>query len=204
VWLGGFLLLAGLCAAAFLGLGEWLRNEDPLERADAIVVLGGDYSRAFHGADLFLQGYAPLVCVICPRVPSRERLLEDLGIPHPREAEIYRDILLKKGVPGAVVALLGESLVSTVDEAEAAARRFPAGSRILVVTSPYHVRRAKMVFRDHLEGRDVRVVGSAYEPYPSRWWTDKEAAGNVLLELHKILFYAGGGRFRSGPGNGDP
>jgi hypothetical protein len=42
----------------------------------------------------------------------------------------------------------------------------------------------------------VHVVASAYEAFPARWWTEQEAARNVLLESAKIVYYKLGGRFR--------
>jgi hypothetical protein len=41
----------------------------------------------------------------------------------------------------------------------------------------------------------VRIVPTPYDPFPARWWTDQDAARNVLLELAKIAFYRLGGRF---------
>lgn len=66
--------------------------------------------------------------------------------------------------------------------------------KLLVVTSPYHVRRAAMIFRQAYGGAHV-VVGTPYEPFPREWWRSQDAARNVLLELAKITFYLVGGRF---------
>ena len=84
----------------------------------------------------------------------------------------------------------GKDLLSTVAEAREAARVLgPRAGTLLVVTSPYHVHRARKVFSDHLPAARIRVVASGEEPLPERWWTDREAAGQVLPELAKLLFY---------------
>src|ERR1700683_4565506 len=65
--------LAGLCAWAFLHLGEWLVVEDPLVPAHAIVVLsGGMPSRAIEAALIYQQDVAPQVWVSQPVSPAVE------------------------------------------------------------------------------------------------------------------------------------
>jgi uncharacterized SAM-binding protein YcdF (DUF218 family) len=190
-------LLAGITAMCVIGAGDWLHNDDELAKANAIVLLGGNPSRAYHAADLYLRGLAPLVCLSAPRRTNAEKLLDQSGIFMPREEEISRQVLVLKGVPEKNIVLLGKEMVSTIDEAEEAMRLVkPDPCRLIVVTSPYHVRRTKMIFTDRMKGCDIRVVGSSYEPYPSKWWQDKELAGNVVLEMHRIVFYQLGGRYR--------
>ena len=67
------LVLCGVLLAMVLASGvgfyfaaTWLLQSDPVERADAIIVLAGDMRRSLHAADLFRQGYAPQVLVSRP------------------------------------------------------------------------------------------------------------------------------------------
>lgn len=133
--------------------------------------------------------------------PARDhslRALDELGIQLPRAENISRDILLKKGVRMENIHFLGESCLSTVDEAEAVRDTFIGDDcTILIVTSPYHVRRAGMIFRNEVPRCNSRILATPYEPYPRRWWTDQDSARNTLLELAKIVFYNFGGRFES-------
>jgi len=197
IWILGVLaLLACIAAIAVFFLGSWLHNDDSLVKADAIIVLGGNPSRAYHAADLYLQGYAPYIFLSVPSRTNTETLLDNSDIFMPREEEINKQVLLKKGVPAVRIKTLAQTVVSTADEAEEVIKITKSDScRIIVVTSPHHVRRAKMIFHDNVKGCDIRVVGSSYEPYPSKWWQDKELAGNIILEIHKIVFYELGGRF---------
>ena len=198
IWILGILaLLTCTVVITVFFIGSWLHNDDSLVKADAIIVLGGNSSRAYHAADLYLQGYAPYIFLSVPIRTNTEMLLDHSDIFMPREEEINKQVLLKKGVPAIRIKTLAQTVVSTADEAEEVMKITKSDNcRMIVVTSPYHVRRAKMIFHDHVNGCDIRVVGSSYEPYPSKWWQDKELARNIILEIHKILFYELGGGFR--------
>ncbi|MEK7438199.1 MAG: YdcF family protein [Pseudomonadota bacterium] len=198
---GLFLLLAFLIAATGTAVGlvyvaDWLSVADQPRKADAIVVLGGGYARPFQAADLYRQGLARKIYISAPVREDQLRLLDEAGIPFPLEEDVMRQVLVKKGVPASAIERLGKDLISTADEARAArsvfAKRAP---RLLVVTSPYHLRRARMIFSDALPAADIRMIASSYDPFPSSWWKDQSAARNVLLELAKIIFYQLGGRY---------
>jgi len=188
--------LAAGAAAGLIYAGEWLSAADRPLKADAIVVLGGDFSRPFQAADLYHRGLAPRIYVSVPARNNDYRLLDESGIPYPRDEEIVRQVLVKKGVPASAIEFLGENLISTAAEAQAAravfAKRAP---RLLVVTSPYHLRRARMIFSDALPLASIRMIATSYDTFPSSWWKDQDAARNVLLELAKITFYQLGGRY---------
>jgi uncharacterized SAM-binding protein YcdF (DUF218 family) len=198
---GLFLLVVFFAAAtgSAVGLGyvaEWLSVGDQARKADAILVLGGGYSRPFEAADLYRRGYASKVYVSVPAREDQYRLLDQAGIAFPREEDVVRYVLLKKGVPADAIEYLGKDSVSTAAEAQAARALFAKGTPILlIVTSPYHLRRARMTFADALPGADIRVIATSYDPFPLAWWKDQSAARNVLLELAKIIFYQLGGRF---------
>ncbi|MBI4349500.1 MAG: YdcF family protein [Elusimicrobia bacterium] len=199
-WAGyalAFVSIAGALAYAGLrALGWWVDFSDEPFKADALVVLAGGYSRPFHGADLFKQGLAPEVWLCRPKAPPAEDLIRKAGLPFPREEDVNRDILLKAGVPAAKVRFYGREVMSTADEALSFASEFDArGKKVLIVTSRFHARRAKMIFRRHLEGAEVRVTATGYEPMPARWWRDKFMAQFVVLEALKTLYYLLGGRF---------
>lgn len=198
---GLFLLIACLSATAGGAIGlfyaaDWLSVADQPQKADAILVLGGGVSRPFQAADLYRQGYARKIYVSAPAREAQHLLLDQAGIAFPREEEIMREVLLKKGIPASAIEYLGKDLISTADEAQAARELFPARApRLLVVSSAYHLRRARMIFSDALPAADIRMIATSYDPFPQTWWKDQSAARNVLLELAKITFYQLGGRY---------
>jgi uncharacterized SAM-binding protein YcdF (DUF218 family) len=198
---GLFLLIVSLVGIAGAGIGlgyagEWLSTGDQPQKADAILVLGGSYTRPFQAADLYRQGFASNVYVSVPAREDQHRLLDEAGIAFPREELVVREVLLKNGVRAEDIEYFGKDSISTAAEARAARAMFGKGApRLLVVTSPYHLRRAKITFSDALPAADIRVIATSYDPLPLAWWKDQNAARNVLLELAKITFYKIGGRF---------
>lgn len=200
------LALAVLVAAAgafAYQAARWLKQDDPPAKADAIIVLAGRFERTLHAADLYRAGQAPLVLLSEAVQDASIRQLESLGIKLPSVYEIHTRILAAKGVPEAAVQKLGAKALSTADEAQAIAARFgKSGQRVLVVTSPSHVRRARMIVADALQGREVglAVCATPYESFPDQWWRSQDAARDVLLEWSKILFYVLGGRFSAAEG----
>lgn len=197
------LFLLGILLLLVLGLGiaanflaGWLSEGDKPGKADAILVLAGDYSRPFQAADLYRQGLAPKIYISVPIREKQLRLLDETGVSVPRQEEIFRQVLLKKGVPANAIELFGKDSISTAAEAQAARTLFAKGTpRLLIVTSPYHLRRTRMIFTDALPNAEIRAIATSYERLPQYWWNDQDAARNVLLELPKILFYRLGGRF---------
>jgi len=196
------LIVAAVLVAIGLLLtaGHWLQTADSPVRADALVVLGGNFSRPAYAAELFQLGMAQKVYVSRVYRKKSERVLDQNLINYPREEEVYKAVLRKKGVPASAIEYYGNELLSTSQEAETlAAQLGPGPGTLLAVTSPYHVRRARMVFKDAFPGWDVRVVATPLESFPAAWWTDQESARQVFMELPKIVFYLLGGKFRSNP-----
>lgn len=189
-------LAAGAAALGAHRLSAWLSASDAVEPADAILVLGAEPTRAIGGANLYRRGIAKTVFLSVPFREPRYVAIEREGIAMPWFEEAGRTLMARRGVPDAAIRLLGKDLVSTVAEAREAARVLaPTAATLVVVTSPYHVRRARRIFRDHLPQTRIIVVASDAETLPADWWNDQEAARNVLLELAKFAWYETGGRF---------
>ncbi|HSW65148.1 MAG TPA: YdcF family protein [Dissulfurispiraceae bacterium] len=196
LWASAGFLIAG--AVALYKASGLLQLHDPPKRADAIVVPGGNPVRAFHAARLFRDGHAPIVYVDKPALSSGDIRIRTAGIEWPREEELTTQILLKEGVPHSVIRFYGPTR-STAEEAEVLARMLTAKPcSLLVVTSPSHTRRARMIFRDALPHCVITVVGTPDEELPAAWWLSQDAARQVLLETVKIFFYKLGGRYRTG------
>lgn len=185
-----------MTAGALASLTWWVDFSDEPAPADVIVVLAGGYARPFYAADLYRDLMAPKLWLSHPAPYSADDKVRALGIRLPEEQDINREILLKRGVPAVDIHFFGKGALSTADEARRFAAAYPAkGKRILIVTSRYHARRAKMIFRPHLKGAQVRVLASPYDDSLDRWWANKFMAQNVLMEGFKTLFYLLGGRF---------
>lgn len=90
-------------------LWDYHKLNQPIKKADVIIVLGSHDTRAAdRGAELYLQGYAPLV--VCTGKSGRitTGLIEGWD-PERSEAEIFSEIVVKKGVPTKKVLLEKEA-----------------------------------------------------------------------------------------------
>lgn len=201
----GVLTLLGLLLGG-TGLyfaGQWMQVHDEPRKADYILPLAGDDHRMLYAADLYKQGYAPRILISRPAAGPRTRMddIED-SLGHPRFATVEERahaIYNVLDVPAEALAPFGKGHLSTVEEAEALREFLGPGPRtILVVTSPYHARRAKLVLEQTLpEDVTVLMTVTPYEHFNERWWTDYYTAPKVILESAKILHYLLGGVFRS-------
>ena len=184
-----------IALAAFPQLGPWLVVEDPLDKADAIVVLGGTmYERPLEAVDLYNAGYAPKIFLIREIPDWGERLLLDRHIPIVRAVDIQIETLVKLGIPRDAIDVI-EPSDNTAEEARhvrdmVAARKM---SRVIIVTSMQHTRRARLVMRRRLTpvGAHVIMRGSKYDravltPW---WWRDRATFRFTLFETQRLLGY---------------
>jgi uncharacterized SAM-binding protein YcdF (DUF218 family) len=93
--------------------------------------------------------------------------------------------------------MYGRDVNSTAAEGEALRREFPsAGKKILIVTTRFHARRARLTFGLLLPGAEVRVVAAPFNDANTDWWTNKEYAENAVMETVKTLYFILGGRMK--------
>ena len=155
------LLAVGFGVYGFLHLGSFLSQEDPLQPADAILVLSGTaMSRPLEGADLYLEGYAPRIVLSRDQPPVGMPALAERGILFVGNAARTHGVFLQLGIPDEAIIIPERIHANTAAEAvtlrEMAARE--RWSRIIVVSSTYHLRRAGFAFRRELRGTDVQVL----------------------------------------------
>jgi uncharacterized SAM-binding protein YcdF (DUF218 family) len=183
VLLALFLLVGG--AIFVRGAGRWLVREDPLSRADMIVVLSGGLPyRAMAGATLFHGGYAPEIWVTRPDSPGPDLLAR--GIHYVGEEEYNRDILLAQAVPESAVHIFSGTIVDTEQEVEDIARVMHSTGKtsVIIVTSPQHSRRVKALWK-HIVGDNLKLtVRAAWEdPFDAdHWWRNTRDALSVVRE----------------------
>ena len=209
----GALVVFGTLAAvvSLYYAGQWLQRSDVPAPAEAIVALAGDNLRLLTAARLFHEGYAPVILVSLPREDPPSPLQsykQAMGYP---EFDSTRDfdlaLLQVAGVPPEAVRFFGGQQISTVEEAEALRDELAARpmDTLLVVTSPYHVARARTILTDTLP-RDTTLlmVPADGDRFRERWWADQYSAQMVVLETAKLVHYWLGGVFRSTDEGQDP
>lgn len=179
------LILAGIAVFAWrpllTGAGRFLIVEDPIEKSDVLIVLSGgrEDERVRQAAELYRQGYAPWVLL------SGGEKVQGRSVP-----EIQRDQALKNGIPDSV--LLYEKLsTSTAEQARFLRPMLEQRGfrRAIVVTSNFHTRRTRYLFRRVFRGSSVEtrvypVHGDFFSP--ERWWARDWDTEEVVLEYIKL------------------
>jgi len=177
----GVLLSVGAAVGAFLGLGSWLAVEDPLAKSDAIVAISGDTgARTNTAVALWKAGWAPIIvfsgAAIDPESVS--------------SAEIMRREAVRQGVPES--ATLIEPNSTTTEENATEVAKLMTQRRLasaILVTSPWHQRRASIEFSRAFEPHAIKLRN-----YPARdpqwnavlWWQHEPMRSQTLLELAKL------------------
>src|SRR6266404_3113402 len=123
VWAILVALAVGLIVFAsiiFLGVGRWLVVEDPLDKAQAIVVLSGRIPmRAQEAARLYNAGYAPQVWLTRANEPAAS--LQEMHVAYIGEDFFNSRVLMHEGVPSNTIRVLEPSIENTADELRAIA-----------------------------------------------------------------------------------
>ncbi|MBZ0220826.1 MAG: YdcF family protein [Candidatus Methylomirabilis sp.] len=160
-------------------------------RADAVICLSGaEVERVEHCQGLYMAGKAAMVVVTGGGLEA--------GLIYYREggslASISRNWLLENGVPESSVEVI-EQGTSTYEEA-AAVRSFVERKgikSIVVVSSPYHMRRVSLVFRNAFQGSGVEVSFSparGFDEGLAGWWREEGLVAAVFGEYVKLFIYA--------------
>lgn len=160
----GVLCVAALVLLLLLGASGFIlftnAKTDPLQPADAVVVLGGEHDgREDHGIALARSGWAPVVLISNPYQPSDPVMRRVCG-----ESDGKVEVICLSPFPS-----------TTRGEAEMARRlaNERAWRKVIVVTWKYHVPRARRVFRQCFSTDPNAVVMEAvprrYDYSPAQW-----------------------------------
>jgi uncharacterized SAM-binding protein YcdF (DUF218 family) len=175
--------------------GRYLQHEDPLQKADAIFVLGGTrVERSLEAYELYREGWAPLIFLSPERAEPAETLIRARGIRYPSTPELQQAALVQLGVPASAIYAPAGWVDNTAQEgnllkATAQARGW---KRLIVVTSKYHTRRAGFAVRRALEGTGTVVIMRAtrYDlSDPAAWWRTRADIRFVGTEWVKLVLY---------------
>jgi len=187
---GVFAFVCCMAFVAFRGAGRWLVREDPLAKADEIVVLSGAMpARAEEAAKVFQMGYAPVVWVSLPTSPREE--LTAMGIPYSGEEDYSREVLVHLGVPANDVKIFAQPIVNTENEIQEISEqlRRDGETSAIIVTSPQHTRRVRALWKK-LAGADQRLVVhvAPQDPFDAgHWWRNSRDTFSVVREYLGLL-----------------
>ncbi|HIA37487.1 MAG TPA: YdcF family protein [Flavobacteriales bacterium] len=191
-----------LCLLLLLGVGifknTFLRNvgavlivEDPLEKADAIFLLGGgSYDRGREAAKLFGEKYADFIICTGGQVSGTLKSLDLLY----KEAMVSKIGMVKNHslAPENIIAI--EKGTSTREESELilAYCQQRGFSKIIVLSSKFHTRRVGNVFKPLFTENSIELMvhGAPSSLYKEdEWWKKEEGMIMVNNEYMKHLYY---------------
>jgi hypothetical protein len=94
--------------------GSWLIIQEPLQTADAIVVLGGNLPfRSQVAASLYQQGWAKQVWITAPEGAAETEAIKNLGLSSVPQEELSRRVLEQFGVPPLAIRTLSAHVGNT-------------------------------------------------------------------------------------------
>lgn len=161
--------------------GKYIYAKDELKPVDVIVVLSGESEeRVVYGAKLFKEGWARKNRIIMTGGPV---------VGRHTEAGLMKELAEELGVPGKYV-LLADKSRSTEEDAKYTGeimKRYGFKS-IILVTSPYHSRRAAVIFKKMLQGARI-ISAPADKSWFSfdDWWKRTRDRDVVLSEYSKFI-----------------
>ncbi len=172
VLLGLAALFLAVAAFATFRADLFLQIENPPAKADAIVVLGGEFwTRPQRAAELYNSGKAPLVFA------SGDGDCEDT-----------RRLLEARGVPRSAIRLEPKSANTKQNAQFSVPMLREAGARrVIIVTSWYHSRRALACFRKYGPGLTFYSCPTKWQR--KSWWPDKYNFKRIWQEYAKIVVY---------------
>ncbi len=176
------IIAAVLVAVALFGIAIYLSPQSKLEHADAIAVISGGETdeRISEGVNLYKENY------------SREIIFSGAAAEGSvSNAAAMRNIAIKEGVRPSDI-LIDETSVDTEENAANVAKIVKANSinSIILVTSPYHQRRAYDAFRKEL-GKDFKIINHSAmdkEWRKADWWSNSQARFLTLGEIMKNFY----------------
>ncbi len=174
-------------------MGDFLVARDDLQPADAIVVLAGNSPyRVQHAVELYHAGWAPKVLI------SNEVVLS-----HGVEAtwvQLRAAGLVQLDLPDDAIVPLAQIAQSTHHEALGSRDLMleRGWQRAILVTDPFHMRRALWAFRGVWQPAGLSVIASPAESSKynlTEWWRDPNKATRLIQEYVKYPYYLLAGQF---------
>jgi uncharacterized SAM-binding protein YcdF (DUF218 family) len=176
-----FLVLAG---HGFLldKAGRYLLKKDELKPADVIVVLSGEEKeRINYGVRLFKDGWSRKDRIIMSGGPA---------VGYRSSAGLMKEYAAHLGIPARDI--LTEDRSRSTEENALYTKKLLSGrgfKSIILVTSPYHSKRAWVIFREIL-GAQWKIINAPCEPSWfsfDGWWKRPRDRDTVLSEFSKFL-----------------
>jgi uncharacterized SAM-binding protein YcdF (DUF218 family) len=177
-------IAAAVVVPGFPALGTWLVVADPLAPSDAIFVLEGKTpAREVEAAALYHRRVAPLVAISHAR--ERGTLARHLA-GQPSGQDVAHAALRHLGVPERAILRLQPEVDNTEEELDVIAdvARARGFRRIVLLSSPSHTRRIRMIWDARPRPATALVHPTSYETWDApRWWRSRHGVESMVHEL---------------------
>ncbi len=186
----GLFILTGLFVAAVFGSAIYLSPQDSTSPADAIVVVSGGQTqtRAKQGVELYQKDLAP-------KIIFSGAALDD----GPSNAREMAALARRSGVPDSAI-IIDEDAKTTYQNAVNSKRILEENDAksIILVTSPYHQRRAFITFQKILGDEYTIENSSSYDNAWSKsaWWATPFGVWITASELAKVGYIYATGNYQ--------
>jgi len=170
-------------------LWDYLHMQHSIEKADCILVLGShDLRVAERGAELYLQGWAPLL-IFSGGLGNFTQ-----GMWTEKEADKFATIAIKMGVPREDIIIenqstnTGENIKFTQKLLES--KGIDPGS-FIVVQKPYMEKRSYATFKQHWPHKKLVVTSPqiAFEEYPNEEIPLDRVINIMVGDMQRIKIY---------------
>jgi uncharacterized SAM-binding protein YcdF (DUF218 family) len=169
---------------------EYMHMNQPLEKADALFVLGNsDLRVADYAAQLYLDGWAPLI--IFSGREGRGSTMERWGMT---EAEKFAEIAMQVGVPQEAI-LLEKGSTNTGENVQFTKRLLEEKGiqphKLILVQKPYMERRTYATFKKQWAGMDFIVTSPpiSFEDYHTEERPKERVINMMIGDLQRIKEY---------------
>ncbi len=170
-------------------LWDYHQVHHSLEKSDCILVLGShDLRVAERGAELYLQGYAPIL-IFSGGLGNFTQ-----GMWTEKEADKFAAIAIKQGVP--VESILIENMSTNTGENILFTQKLLASKGLspesfIVVQKPYMERRSYATFKQHWPEKKLLVTSPqiSFEDYPNEDIPLERVINIMVGDLQRIKEY---------------
>jgi uncharacterized SAM-binding protein YcdF (DUF218 family) len=160
-----------------------VENSKPQKADFVVVVSGGDtVGRTKKGIELYKQAYAPKLLLSGDAADSES----------PSNAEVMRKYAIRNGIPNDDIVIEENSKDTKQNATESILKLIKVGptQKILLVTSPYHSRRAKLEFERAFKSKTIQAevisVNAEDKNWARFWWLKPKSVLIAILETLKL------------------
>lgn len=160
-----------------------IENSKPVKSDYIVVISGGDtVGRTKKGIELYKQAYAPKLL-----------LSGDAADPQsPSNAKVMQRYAIANGVPEEDIIIEENSKDTQQNATESILKLIKVGpeQQIILVTSPYHSRRARVEFERAFQNQTIEAkiisVNGSDKNWGKYWWLNPKSIIFASLEILKL------------------